>query len=58
VVATFPAASHPPVIYPAALTRDSTNPDAAALLAYLRSPAARVFFERQGFSVIGAEDRT
>ncbi|KQO70003.1 molybdate ABC transporter substrate-binding protein [Methylobacterium sp. Leaf88] len=58
VVATFPAASHPPVIYPVALTKESTNPDAAALLAYLRSPAARVFFERQGFSVIGAEDRT
>jgi molybdate transport system substrate-binding protein len=58
VVATFPAASHPPVIYPVALTKDSTNPDAVALLAYLRSPAARVFFERQGFSVIGAEDRT
>ena len=58
VVATFPAASHPPVIYPVALTKDSTNPDAAALLAYLRSPAARVFFERQGFTVIGAENRT
>ncbi|KQP42324.1 molybdenum ABC transporter substrate-binding protein [Methylobacterium sp. Leaf104] len=58
VVATFPAASHPPVIYPVALTKDSTNPDAAALLAYLRSPAARSFFERQGFSVIGAENRT
>ena len=58
VVATFPAASHPPVIYPVALTRDSTNPDAAALLAYLRGPAARVYFERQGFSVIGAENRT
>jgi molybdate transport system substrate-binding protein len=58
VVATFPAASHPPVIYPVALTRDSTNPDAATLLAYLRGPAARVYFERQGFSVIGAENRT
>lgn len=58
VVATFPATSHPPVIYPIALTKDSTNPDAASLLAYLRSPAARVFFERQGFSVIGAENRT
>jgi molybdate transport system substrate-binding protein len=58
VVATFPAASHPPVIYPVALTKESTNPDAAAFLAHLRSPAARVFFERQGFSVIGAENRT
>jgi molybdate transport system substrate-binding protein len=58
VLATFPTDSHPPVIYPVALTRDSTNPDAAALLTYLRSPTARVFFERQGFSVIGAENRT
>lgn len=58
VVATFPADSHPPVIYPVALTKDSAHPDAAALLAYLRSPAARVYFERQGFSVIGAENRT
>ncbi|HEX8416365.1 MAG TPA: molybdate ABC transporter substrate-binding protein [Methylobacterium sp.] len=57
-VATFPADSHPPVIYPIAQTKDSANADAAALLAYLRSPAARVYFERQGFSVIGAENRT
>lgn len=58
VIAPFPATSHPPVIYPVALTKASTNPDAAEFLAYLRSPAARVFFERQGFSFIGVEDRT
>ena len=58
VAGTFPADSHPPVIYPLAQTKDSTNPDAAALLAYLRSAPARVFFERQGFNVIGAENRT
>lgn len=58
VVGTFPADSHPPVIYPLAVTKDSTNPDAASLLAYLRSAPARVFFERQGFNVIGAENRT
>lgn len=54
VVATFPADSHPPIVYPAALTLDSRNPEATALLAYLRGPAARGFFERQGFTVVGA----
>ncbi|KQT19572.1 molybdenum ABC transporter substrate-binding protein [Methylobacterium sp. Leaf399] len=58
VVGTFPTGSHPPVIYPLARTRDSTHPDAAALLGYLRSAPARVFFERQGFGVIGTENRT
>ncbi len=28
VVATFPADSHPPIVYPAALIKTSTNPDA------------------------------
>jgi len=58
VVATFPTDSHPPIVYPIAQTKDSANPDAAALLAYLRSPAARPFFERQGFSVIGSGKRS
>ena len=53
IVGTFPEDSHPPVIYPAALTRASTNPDAKAFLSYLRSPAARPAFERQGFTVLG-----
>ncbi|WP_342148198.1 molybdate ABC transporter substrate-binding protein [Methylorubrum sp. SB2] len=58
VVATFPEGSHPPIVYPAALVKDSRNAEAAAFLAYLRSPAARPFFERQGFVVIGAEKRS
>ncbi len=53
VVATFPADSHPPIVYPAAVTKDSRNPDAAALLTYLRGPGARAAFERQGFTVVG-----
>ncbi|XYD09975.1 molybdate ABC transporter substrate-binding protein [Methylobacterium sp. NMS12] len=52
VVATFPADSHPPIVYPAAVTRDSRNPDAGTLLAYLRGPDARGSFERQGFTVV------
>jgi molybdate transport system substrate-binding protein len=58
VVATFPEGSHPPIVYPAALTKESRNADAAAFLTYLRSPAARPFFERQGFGVIGTEKRS
>ncbi|MCJ2134353.1 molybdate ABC transporter substrate-binding protein [Methylobacterium sp. J-026] len=52
VLATFPADSHPPIVYPASVIRDSHNPDAAALLTALRSPAARGAFERQGFTVV------
>ena len=53
IVGTFPENSHPPIIYPIALTKDSTNPDAQAFLNYIRSPAARPAFERQGFTVLG-----
>lgn len=52
IVATFPADSHPPIVYPVALTKDSANPDAAALLTYLRGPVAKAAFERQGFTVL------
>lgn len=56
VVATFPTDSHPPIVYPAALTKDSKNADAGRFLAFLRSAPARAAFERQGFTVIGAPD--
>jgi molybdate transport system substrate-binding protein len=52
IVGTFPSDSHPPIIYPIALTADSKNPNAQAFLDYLRSPAARPLFERQGFTVL------
>jgi molybdate transport system substrate-binding protein len=52
VVATFPQGSHPPIVYPAALTRDSSSPDAARFLAFLRSDEARSFFERHGFTLL------
>jgi molybdate transport system substrate-binding protein len=53
VVGTFPEDSHPPITYPVALTKTSTNPDARAFLSYIRSPAARLAFERQGFTILG-----
>jgi molybdate transport system substrate-binding protein len=52
VVGFFPEETHPPIIYPIALTAESNNPDAAAFLAYLESPKARLLFEKQGFTVL------
>lgn len=52
VVATFPPDSHPPILYPVAMTRDSSHPDAAGFLAHLRGAGARAAFEKQGFTVL------
>ena len=48
VVGTFPADSHPPIVYPAAVTAQSGKPAAAAALAYLRGPDARAAFAQPG----------
>ncbi len=53
IVGVFPEDTHPPIIYPAALTAGSKNPDAAKLLAFLELAAARPAFEKQGFTVLG-----
>ncbi|WP_439612286.1 molybdate ABC transporter substrate-binding protein [Reyranella sp.] len=52
IVGAFPADSHPAIIYPMALLSTSTNPDAQAFADYLKTPAARPFFEKQGFTVL------
>jgi molybdate transport system substrate-binding protein len=52
VIGTFPADSHPPIIYPMAVTASSTNPDAVAFAAFLRSDKARATFEKAGFTVM------
>ncbi|MFI5031795.1 MAG: molybdate ABC transporter substrate-binding protein [Reyranellales bacterium] len=52
IVGTFPASSHPPIIYPAALTKDTKSPDAKAFLDLLKSTRARPAFEKQGFEVL------
>ena len=51
VIATFPADSHEPIVYPAAATR-TAHPPAALYLAFLHSETARAIFERYGFSVL------
>jgi len=48
IVGTFPADSHPPIIYPVAAT-STAKPDAASYLAFLRSAAAKAIFEKYGF---------
>jgi molybdate transport system substrate-binding protein len=52
VIDIFPADSHPPIVYPAALTASSTNAAAKAFLAYLSAPEAAKVFEGQGFTVL------
>jgi molybdate transport system substrate-binding protein len=51
VVGTFPANSHEPIVYPAALVKDAA-PAAAAFLNYLHGLQARAAFERAGFTVL------
>jgi len=52
IVATFPAASHKPIVYPVALTAAGANPAASEFFAFLRSPAAGAIFTRQGFKTL------
>lgn len=52
IAGTFPADSHPPIIYPAALTGQASNPDASAFLSFLSSPKAGEIFKSQGFDVL------
>ena len=49
VVGIFPEATHPPIFYPAALTKAAT-PAASDFLTFLSGPEARVIFEKAGFS--------
>ena len=51
IIDTFPATTHPPIVYPAALTAASHSPAAKALLDYLESPAARSTWEKYGFGL-------
>lgn len=54
VVGTFPPDSHPPIVYPIALIKGPNQPEAQALLNYLRSPEASAVFERHGFGLAPA----
>jgi len=52
IVGTFPPDIYPKIVYPAAITRDSTDPQAATLLSFLQSDKARQIFEKWGFTFL------
>ncbi|MGH7046132.1 MAG: molybdate ABC transporter substrate-binding protein [Stellaceae bacterium] len=52
IVGVFPADTHPPIIYPVALTTASSNPDAPGFLDYLESAKAASLFRKAGFTVL------
>jgi molybdate transport system substrate-binding protein len=51
IVGSFPADSHPAIIYPVAAT-STAKPEANGYLAFLRSSAAKTIFEKYGFSFL------
>lgn len=52
VVGTFPAASYPPIVYPAALLTEAADEADRAFFEALSSGAADAAFERQGFAIL------
>lgn len=50
ILGTFPADSHDPIVYPAAVTAQSDNDQAQAFLDYLSSDAARAVWAEFGFT--------
>ncbi len=51
IVGVFPDDTHPPIVYPIALTVASKNAAAHRFLEFLESAAAKPIFEKQGFTV-------
>lgn len=49
VLASFPATSHPAIVYPIARLRASAHPGAATVVQWLQSKTARAIFDRHGF---------
>lgn len=49
VVGIFPAGSHPPIVYPLAALKTSTNPAALGFRRFLLSPEGKAIFARRGF---------
>jgi molybdate transport system substrate-binding protein len=50
VVDTFPETTHPPIVYPAALT-STASASAQKILDFLKSDQARKVFDAEGFTV-------
>jgi molybdate transport system substrate-binding protein len=51
VVGAFPAGTHPPIVYPAALTA-TASPAAGGFLQFLGAAEAKAVFERHGFTAL------
>jgi molybdate transport system substrate-binding protein len=51
IVDTFPANTHPPIVYPAALVATTQSSAAKPLLEYLRSAAAATVWKKYGFEI-------
>jgi len=52
IVGAFPNGTHPPIVYPIAVTAASSSSGGPAYVAFLSSAAARPAFERQGFTLL------
>ncbi len=55
VLGTFPADTHPKIVYPAALVASSKNADAAEFLKFLQSPQALDIFKAHGFIILAGQ---
>jgi molybdate transport system substrate-binding protein len=51
ILGVFPEDSHPPIVYPVAMTKDAKS-EAAKYLAFLATSEAKAVFERYGFRVL------
>ena len=51
IVGHFPEGSHPPIVYPMALTANA-KPEAARYLGFIRSSLAKTIFETYGFTFL------
>ena len=52
IVGTFPASTHPPIVYPLAVIKGSTNPAAKSYIEFLQSHAVEPAFGHHGFVLL------
>jgi molybdate transport system substrate-binding protein len=52
IAGVFPKASHPPIVFPAAILRDSRNAETARFFSFMTSPKAAAVFERFGYQAL------
>lgn len=52
VVGTFPASSHPPVVYPFELVKGQDTPAAKAFFAFLTGPQGKAICQKYGFTIL------